>query len=183
MSRLGKKPIEIPAGVTVQITGAAVKVTGPKGVLNMDVRPEIEAKVEGTSVITLPKGDTRRSFMFWGLTRALIASMVEGVSKGYEKKLELVGVGFRAKLNSPTFITLSLGFSHPVEIKAPEGITFDVVDNTNIFIRGYDKYVVGQVAANIRKLKKPEPYKGKGIKYAGEVVRRKAGKAGKAEKK
>lgn len=179
MSRLGRMTIEIPSGVTVTINGLEVVVKGPKGSLNYKMRPEVEAKIEGTTLTVSPKFDAPRVSQYWGLTRSLLASMVEGVSKGFEKKLELVGVGYRAKQNGKN-ITLTLGFSHPVEITAPEGIQLEAVDNTNIFIRGYDKREVGQIAATIRKLRKPEPYKGKGIKYAGEIIRRKAGKAAKA---
>lgn len=182
MSRLGKMPVLIPAGVTFTYKDNVAAVKGVKGELTYHVRPEIEVKVEGDHIITSIKTESKESSAYWGLTRALIASMIEGVSKGYEKKLELVGVGYRAKLVNPTHLSMTLGFSHPVEITAPAGIQFDVADNVNVFIRGFNKELVGQVAANIRKLKKPEPYKGKGIKYAGEVVRRKAGKAGKTAK-
>ena len=179
MSRLGRMSIEIPAGVTVTISNSDINVKGPKGTLDYKMRPEVEAKIEGNELKVSPKFDAARVNQYWGLTRSLIASMVEGVSKGFEKKLELVGVGYRAKQNGKN-ISLTLGFSHPVEITAPEGIQLEAVDNTNIFIRGYDKRLVGQVAATIRKLRKPEPYKGKGIKYSDEIIRRKAGKAAKA---
>lgn len=179
MSRIGRKPIEIPEGVTVTVDGSKVVVKGPKGELHKDIRPEVEIKVEGSEITFTEKIKTKKSNAFWGLTRALVANMIEGVTEGYEKKLEMVGVGYRAKKDSDTKITISIGFSHPVEFEAPEGIELDVVDQTQIIVNGIDKQLVGQVAAKIRKIRKPEPYKGKGIKYEGEIVRRKPGKAGK----
>jgi large subunit ribosomal protein L6 len=178
MSRIGKNPILIPAGVTVTVQGSEVTVKGLKGELKTITRPEIQAKVEENKIVLSPKIETKDTNAYWGLTRALIANMVKGVTEGFEKKLELVGVGYRAK-SSANGITLSLGFSHPIEFPAPQGITIEVADNTNITIKGFDKQVVGQTAAKIRSFKKPEPYKGKGVRYAGEVVRRKAGKSGK----
>jgi large subunit ribosomal protein L6 len=179
MSRLGKKAVELPQGVTVTIEHNLAKVKGPKGELSYLIRPEITVKQENNFLVTTPKVDIKENYAYWGLTRALLASMVKGVSEGYEKSLELVGVGFRAKQVSPTNIVLTLGFSHPVDIKAPEGISFVVGENNIVSVKGINKELVGQVAANIRKIKKPEPYKGKGIRYVGEIVRRKAGKAGK----
>jgi large subunit ribosomal protein L6 len=178
MSRLGKLPVEITSGVTVEINGSTVTVKGPKGALSMPIRPEIEVKIEGNNVVTSLKVNSKKAPAFWGMTRAQIANMVEGVTKGYEKKLEMVGVGYRAKQNGSN-ISISAGYSHPIEVAAPEGIQLEVVDNQNIFIRGINKQLVGLIAANIRKIRKPEPYKGKGIKYSGEVIRRKVGKAGK----
>lgn len=179
MSRIGRKPIEIPAGVTVTIDGRKVVVKGPKGQLEKEIRPEIEAKVEDNQIVFEEKIKTKDSNAFWGMTRALIANMVLGVTEGFEKKLEMVGVGYRAKKDTDRKITISIGFSHPVEYESPEGVTMDVEDQTQISVKGIDNQMVGQVAAEIRKIRKPEPYKGKGIKYAGEVIRRKAGKAGK----
>ncbi len=180
MSRIGKLPLQLPAGVTVEINGSAVKVQGPKGSLSIDIRPEISVKNENGVVTCFVSKETKFSGAYWGLTRALIANMVNGVTKGFEKKLELVGVGYRAKQNGNDGVILTVGFSHPVEFKAPQGVEIKVEDNTHITISGIDRQLVGLTAANIRKIRKPEPYKGKGIKYAGEVIRRKAGKAGKA---
>jgi large subunit ribosomal protein L6 len=179
MSRIGRKPIEITQGVTVEVNGNEVIVKGPNGTLTCSFEKEIAVKVNDGFVNVEVAHESKRSMALWGLTRALIANMVEGVTKGFEKKLELVGVGYRAKSVSPSEVSLTVGFSHPVEFKAMEGITITVVDNTHITINGADKQLVGLVAAKIRKIKKPEPYKGKGIRYEGERVRRKAGKAGK----
>ena len=180
MSRIGKKLIEIPSGVTVQINGSAIVVKGPKGELSMNGPAEIIVTIDGNMVKIEAKDELKRLFPLWGLTRALIANMIEGVTKGYEKKLEMVGVGYRAKQSGSDGVSISAGFSHPVEYKAPKGIEIQVPDQNTIIIKGADRQAVGQVAANIRKIRKPEPYKGKGIKYADEVIRRKAGKAGKA---
>lgn len=175
MSRIGRKPIELPTGVSVEIAGRTITVTGPKGSLNEVLLPEINLS-QAENLITLAKGSenpvTQRSY---GLMRTLIANMVEGVSKGFERKLEINGVGFRASVSGNT-VNLSLGFSHPIEFKLPAGVDAKVEKNI-ITISGHDKQMVGQVAANLRALKKPEPYKGKGIKYVEERIRRKAGKA------
>jgi len=179
MSRIGKKIIEIPTGVTVKTEGHTVTVKGTKGELNFDIRPEIDVVIEGNILKVVIKRETKNSNAFWGLSRALIANAIQGVSEGFEKKLELVGVGYRVKPTDKG-ISLSLGFSHTVEFPAPASIKFTVPDQQNITITGPDKQLVGLTAAQIRKLRKPEPYKGKGIKYFGEVVRRKAGKSGKA---
>lgn len=179
MSRIGKKPIEITQGVTVTVAGSLVTVTGPKGTLTFTVCPEIKVSTKDGTVLTEVIAETKKTSALQGMTNSIIKGMIQGVVSGYEKKLELVGVGFRAKSSGTNSITLTLGFSHPVEFVAPAGITLEVVDNTSIFIRGFDKQLVGQVAANIRKLRKPEPYKGKGIKYSTEIVRRKQGKSGK----
>lgn len=178
MSRIGKMPIEIPAGITVTIDGSKVVVKGPKAELTEVIRPEIKAKVEENHVVFTVGKNVKNASAYWGLARALVANMVKGVNDGFEKKLELVGVGYRAK-PSGNGVTLTVGFSHPVEFPAPEGIKIEVVDQQNIVIKGADKQLVGLTAAKIRKIRKPEPYKGKGIKYAGEVIRRKAGKSGK----
>jgi large subunit ribosomal protein L6 len=179
MSRIGRKLIEIPQEVTVEVNGRDIAVTGPKGTLSCKMEREIGVKIEEGKVKVEVLAETKRSTALWGLTRALIANMVKGVVEGFEKKLELVGVGYRAKQISPTEIVLTVGFSHPVEFKSPKEIQLTVIDTTHITVTGADKQVVGMVAANIRKVRKPEPYKGKGIRYEGEYVRRKAGKAGK----
>lgn len=178
MSRIGKKPIEIPEGVEINIEGSNVVVKGPKGQLGVSIRPEIEVvKKEGLLEFNV-KDQIKEAGAYWGLTRALVQNMVEGVTEGFEKKLELVGVGYRAT-QTPEGVSLTLGFSHPVVFNKPEGIEIEVVDNKNITIKGIDKQLVGQTAAKIRALRKPEPYKGKGIRYQDEVIRLKPGKAGK----
>lgn len=178
MSRIGKLPIAVPSGVTVTIDGSTVTVKGPKGELSRSFQPVISIKQEGDQIVCAPLDETREANAFHGLTRTLIANMVEGVSKGFSKKLQLVGVGYRAALKGKN-LEMQLGYSHPVLVEAPEGITFEVPSQTEIVVTGPSKEQVGQVAANIRKWRKPEPYKGKGIRYEGEHVRRKAGKAGK----
>ncbi|MCL2785178.1 MAG: 50S ribosomal protein L6 [Propionibacteriaceae bacterium] len=179
MSRIGKMPITIPAGVDITIDGPLVTVKGPKGTLSHTVVSPImvEAK-DGIIEVTRPN-DERVSRSLHGLTRTLVNNMVVGVTAGYEKKLEIVGVGYRVTMKSPTQLEFALGFSHPVVINAPEGITFNVETPTRFSVMGINKQAVGEVAANIRKLRKPEPYKGKGVRYAGEQIRRKVGKAGK----
>ncbi len=182
MSRIGLKPFTINSGVTITVNDGIVTVKGPKGLLTEPMRPEIKLNIKDNEVsfeIAEEFKDTKNSSAYLGLMRSLVNNMVKGVTDGFEKKLELVGVGYRAKSLGPISLSLTLGFSHPVEFKLPEGITAEVVDTMNIIIKGSDKYMVGQVAANIRKIRKPEPYKGKGIKYAGEVIRRKQGKSGK----
>jgi large subunit ribosomal protein L6 len=180
MSRIGKLPITVPSGVDVTIDGQTVTVKGPKGQLSHVVAEPIKvAKDEdGTIAITRPD-DQRKSKELHGLSRTLVANMVTGVTQGYEKKLEIVGVGYRVQAKGPTTLEFALGFSHPVTVEAPEGVTFAVEAPTRFSVQGIDKQAVGEVAANIRKLRKPEPYKGKGVRYAGEQVRRKVGKAGK----
>lgn len=179
MSRIGRSQIQIPESVTVAIENDVVTVKGEKGELSYETRPEINVDVRENIIEASIKIETRQSNAYWGLTRALIANMVEGVSKGFEKKLELVGVGYRVKPIDKQKISLAVGYSRPVEFKAPDGITLDVVDNKNITISGINKQLVGLTAAQIRKVRKPEPYKGKGIKYENEIIRRKPGKAGK----
>ncbi len=177
MSRIGKQPITIPASVKVEIDGVNVSVTGPKGTLTREVVQDVRLHLEdGKLVVTRPSDEPRDRAMH-GLTRALLANMVTGVDTGFRKTLELVGVGYRAQMAGSN-LTLALGFSHPVEVTPPEGITFSV-EGPRVHIDGINNEVVGQVAANIRKLRPPEPYLGKGIRYQGEVVRRKAGKSGK----
>jgi large subunit ribosomal protein L6 len=179
MSRIGNAPVQIPNGVTVTVTGAEVAVNGPKGNLSLKTLPQVVVKQEEGAVTVSRKSEDKFSKSLHGLTRSLINNMVTGVSQGYTRDLEMVGVGYRAQGGGDT-LTLSVGFSHPVTVKAPEGVNFSVADNTKISVSGIDKILVGQVAANIRAIKPPEVYKGKGIRYTGEYVRRKAGKAGKA---
>lgn len=178
MSRIGKMPIDVPSGVDVKVEGSRVVVKGSKGELVREFTDRVEFGIED-GVITLSRdSDSPQSRALHGLSRALLANMVEGVSNGFSKELEIQGVGYRASLKGKD-IELLVGFSHPVNVVAPDGITFDVPEPTKIIISGIDKEMVGQVAANIRKVRPPEPYKGKGIRYTGEYVRRKAGKAGK----
>ncbi|MBM7829616.1 large subunit ribosomal protein L6 [Agromyces cerinus] len=178
MSRIGRLPIDIPAGVEVKIDGQAVSVKGPKGELALTVAAPIEVKLEENQVLVTRPDDERTSRSLHGLTRTLIANQIIGVTQGYSKGLEIVGTGYRVAQKGSS-LELALGFSHPVVVDAPTGITLTVEGNNKITVAGIDKQAVGEVAANIRKIKKPEPYKGKGIRYAGEVVRRKAGKSGK----
>jgi len=178
MSRIGKEPIAIPDGVKIDVQDARVTVTGPKGALHQDIVDAMRVTLEdGTAKVERPS-DERSHRALHGLTRTLIANMVEGVTKGFEKALEIHGVGYRAALQGRD-LELQLGFSHPVKVAAPEGIEFEVPTPNRIVVRGIDKQLVGAVAADIRKLRKPEPYKGKGVRYEGEHVRKKAGKAAK----
>lgn len=179
MSRIGKNPIEIPQEVSVEISGNKIIVKGPKGTLSFDFAPNIKVKKDEKFIYVEAVGKKKESSALWGTTRATIANMIKGVTENFEKELELVGVGYRVKSISPGEISITVGFSHPVELKAPEGIEFKVEDNTHIVVCGPDKQLVGLVASQIRKIRKPEPYKGKGIRYKDEVVRRKPGKAGK----
>jgi large subunit ribosomal protein L6 len=179
MSRIGKEPISIPSDVQVSIEGRSVGVTGPKGSLDLDLPGEIDARQEDGAVLVERPNDDRKNKALHGLTRSLINNMVIGVSEGFKKELEIVGVGYRAAEKGSDALELQLGFSHPVQVKAPDGITFEVPEPTRIIVSGINKEVVGQVAADIRSYRKPEPYKGKGIRYAGEHVARKAGKAAK----
>lgn len=174
MSRIGKKPIEIPAGIEVRIEDKEISIKGPKGELTIKVALEVLVKKEEDKIIVSIERDTKRAKSLWGLTRTLIYNMIEGVSNGHEKKLEIQGVGYKANLEGDDLV-LIVGFSHPVKIKKPENITFNVEKNI-ITVTGPNKELVGQVAAEIRKVKKPEPYKGKGIRYVGEFVRIKIGK-------
>ncbi|HQA30789.1 50S ribosomal protein L6 [Propioniciclava tarda] len=180
MSRIGRLPIPVPSGVEVTIEGQDLSVKGPKGTLAMTVREPISvARNEAGELEVSRPDDERESRSLHGLTRTLVSNMVTGVTQGFEKKLEIVGVGYRVTAKSPTQLEFALGFSHPVVVNAPEGVTFSVEKNTAFTVYGIDKQAVGEVAANIRKIRKPEPYKGKGVRYAGERVRRKVGKAGK----
>jgi large subunit ribosomal protein L6 len=177
MSRIGKKPIPVPAGITADIQGQLVKVKGPKGELSRTVHPDMKLSMEGGQItVTRPSDETRHKALH-GLTRTLIANMVEGVEKGYQKVLEIQGVGYKAEAVKGG-LNVVVGFSHPVSVKAPDGITFAVENNTVVRVSGPNKELVGQVAAELRLIRPPEPYKGKGIRYQGERVRRKAGKTG-----
>jgi large subunit ribosomal protein L6 len=178
MSRIGKRPISIPGKVTVTIEGQFVKVKGPKGELSRTLPNEVEVIHEGETLQVNRRDESRPARQRHGLCRTLVANMVEGVSQGFQKKLEIQGVGYRAQVQGKN-LTLSMGYSHPVQIEPPEGIQFAVENNVNVTVTGIDKEIVGNTAAQIRAVRPPEPYKGKGIRYAGEMVRRKAGKSGK----
>jgi large subunit ribosomal protein L6 len=177
MSRVGLSPINLPSGVDVSISGRHVTVKGPKGELARELPEPITASLDDGVVTVSRPDDQRSSKALHGLSRALVNNMVVGVSEGFRKELEIVGVGYRAAAQGDRKLELQLGFSHPVHVEAPEGITFEVPTQTQVIVAGIDKQVVGQVAANIRSLRKPEPYKGKGVRYKDEHVRRKAGKA------
>ena len=177
MSRIGKKPVPVPKGVTVTLSGNSVSVKGPKGELARTFHPEMSLVMEGDNVTVSRPSDETRHKALHGLSRTLLANMVEGVTKGFTKNLELVGVGYKAEVR-PYGLQLALGYSHPIEYRAPQGIKLTAPAPTQIVVEGANKEVVGQVAAEIRSLRPPEPYKGKGVKYAGEQIRRKAGKAG-----
>jgi len=175
MSRIGKKAVAIPNGVTVTLEGQTVSVKGPKGQLTWTVADEIEVRQEGQELLLAKRADNTRAQAMWGLSRTLVANMVTGVTTGFERKLELVGVGYRAAMKGQA-LSMQLGFSHDVDVPAPQGITFAVPKQTEITISGIDKQLVGETAARIRRIRPPEPYKGKGVRYAGEQVRRKEGK-------
>ncbi len=179
MSRIGRSPIPVPSGVKVDLADSSVTVTGPQGTLARDLPAGISISQEGEVLVVERPDDEREHRALHGLTRSLVANMVTGVTQGFSKELEIVGVGYRANAKGPGALELALGFSHPVNVNAPEGITFEVPTPTRIIVKGIDKEKVGQVAADIRKIRKPEPYKGKGVRYAGERVLRKAGKAAK----
>ena len=177
MSRIGKKPIPVPKNVTVTIEGQRVKVKGPKGELERELHREMALSMENGEVLVGRPSDEAAHKSLHGLTRTLIANMIEGVTKGFQKQLDIVGVGYKAEVR-PYGLQMALGYSHPIEVRAPKGIKLTAPSPTSVIIDGADKEVVGQIAAEIRSLRPPEPYKGKGIKYAGEQIRRKAGKAG-----
>jgi large subunit ribosomal protein L6 len=178
MSRIGRLPIPVPAGVDVAVEGARISVKGPKGSLNRDIAPQLRiVREDGVLRVERPN-DAKESRELHGLTRTLIANMVTGVTTGYRKGLEITGVGYRAQLVGRK-LQLSLGYSHPIEVDPPEGVAFEVETPTRLAVTGIDKELVGHVAAKVRAMRKPEPYKGKGVRYSGEVIRRKAGKAGK----
>ena len=179
MSRIGRSPIPVPSGVSVALADDSVTVTGPQGSLERRLPTGITISQEGETLLVARPDDERHHRALHGLTRSLVANMVAGVTDGFTKELEIVGVGYRATAKGPAALELALGFSHPVVVDAPEGITFEVPSPTRIVVKGIDKEKVGQVAADIRKIRKPEPYKGKGVRYAGERVLRKAGKAAK----
>ena len=179
MSRIGNAPITVPGGVDVTIDGAEVTVKGPKGTLSRSVPGAISVRQDASVLLVERPDDERQNRSLHGLTRTLVNNMVVGVTDGFSKELEIIGVGYRAEALSPTQLRLALGFSHPVVFDAPAGITFEVPTQTRVIVKGIDKELVGQVAANIRALRSPEPYKGKGVRYANEHVKRKAGKAGK----
>src|SRR5579862_6824373 len=179
MSRVGRAPIPVPSSVDVAIDGRDVTVKGPKGQLERTIPGEITIRREGDELVVERPNDERENRALHGLTRSLVNNMVVGVTAGFTKDLEIVGVGYRATAKGPSQLELALGFSHPVIVDAPAGVTFEVPQPTRISVQGIDKELVGQVAANIRKIRKPEPYKGKGVRYAGERVIRKAGKAAK----
>ena len=175
MSRTGKKPVTVPSGVTAAIEGGQLSVKGPKGTLSLPLADEVTYSIEDGSIAVKPANDTKRARAFWGMQRTLIANLITGVTEGYTKKLLITGVGYRANAQGKT-LKLQLGYSHDVDFAVPEGIEIKTPDNTTVEISGIDKQKVGQVAAEIRRWRKPEPYKGKGIKYAGEFIFRKEGK-------
>ena len=179
MSRIGKAPIPVPSGVDVTLSGRNVTVKGPKGTLQREIPGAITIRQEGDELLVERPDDERQNRAMHGLVRSLVNNMVVGVTDGFTKQLEIIGVGYRATAKGADALDLALGFSHPVEVKAPQGVTFEVPSPNRIDVKGTDKELVGQVAANIRKLRKPEPYKGKGVRYLGEHVVRKAGKSGK----
>ncbi|HQU00241.1 MAG TPA: 50S ribosomal protein L6 [Acidimicrobiales bacterium] len=179
MSRIGRNPITVPSNVTVSVDGLAVTVKGPNGTMTRTVPEGITLNQEGDTLVVERANDETSQRSLHGLTRTLVSNMVVGVTDGWRKELEIIGVGYRAAAGAPGILDLALGFSHPVKFTAPEGVTFEVPTPTRVIIKGADKEVVGQVAANIRKIRKPEPYKGKGVRYLGERVARKAGKAAK----
>ena len=179
MSRIGKTPISVPSGVDVAVDSGTVTVKGPGGTLSRPIPGAITVRQDGDTLLVERPDDERENRALHGLTRTLVANMVQGVTGGFTKELEIVGVGYRAEAQGPATLRLALGYSHPVIVQAPDGISFEVPVPTRILVKGIDKERVGQTAADIRALRKPEPYKGKGVKYAGERIIRKAGKAGK----
>jgi large subunit ribosomal protein L6 len=179
MSRIGNWPVPVPSGVEVTVSGGTITVKGPKGTLSRTIPGDIEVTQDDGELTFTRPDDDRENRALHGLVRSLVNNMVVGVTDGFKKELEIVGVGYRAEAQGPDGLRLNLGFSHPVNVKAPDGITFEVPQPTQVIVNGIDKEVVGQVAADIRSIRKPEPYKGKGVRYAGERILRKAGKAGK----
>jgi large subunit ribosomal protein L6 len=179
MSRIGNTPITVPSGVDVTLSGRSISVKGPKGSLERELPGSITIDKDGETLTVSRPDDESKTKALHGLTRSLVNNMVIGVTEGFKKELEIHGVGYRAEAKGPNALRLNLGFSHPVDVSAPEGISFEVPQQTQVIVIGIDKEIVGQVAANIRSIRKPEPYKGKGVRYLGERVLRKAGKAGK----
>jgi large subunit ribosomal protein L6 len=179
VSRIGKAPIPVPSGVDVTISGSTITVKGPKGTLARDIPGKITIRQEGAELLVERPDDERQNRAQHGLVRSLVNNMVVGVTQGFTKELEIIGVGYRATAQGPASLEMALGFSHPVRVQAPEGITFEVPNPNRVVVAGIDKEKVGQVAADIRAWRKPEPYKGKGVRYLGEYVQRKAGKTGK----
>jgi len=179
MSRIGKAPIPVPGDVKIDIDGQSVTVTGPKGTLSRTLPGRISVRAEDATLVVERPDDERESRSLHGLSRTLVNNMVVGVTTGFTRELEIIGVGYRAEAVTPTTLRLALGFSHPVVLEAPAGVTFEVPVQTRVIVKGIDKELVGQVAANVRSIRKPEPYKGKGVRYLGEKVLRKAGKTGK----
>ena len=175
MSRIGKKPVELPSGVTASVSGQTIEVKGPKGTRSFTATDDVTITVDGQSVTVDPRGKSKRARQQWGMSRTQVANLVEGVTNGFKKELELSGVGYRAQMQG-NVLKLSLGYSHDVNFEVPEGVTVTAPKPTDVIIEGIDQQLVGQVAANIREWRKPEPYKGKGIKYKGEYVFRKEGK-------
>jgi len=182
MSRIGRRPITIPAKVEVAIDGTKVVVKGPKGELSRQLPPNVIISQEGPTLLVTRRDETRTSRQLHGLSRTLLANMVEGVSQGFQRRLEIQGVGYRAQVQGRNLV-MNMGYSHQVHIEPPEGIQFTVENNLNVIVTGFDKELVGNTAAKVRSVRPPEPYKGKGVRYSGEVVRRKAGKTGKGGKK
>jgi large subunit ribosomal protein L6 len=179
MSRIGNTPITVPSGVDVTLSGRSISVKGPMGSLERELPGSITVDQKGETLMVIRPDDENKTKALHGLTRSLVNNMVIGVTEGFKKELEIHGVGYRAEAKGPNALRLNLGFSHPVDVSAPEGIAFEVPQQTQVVVTGIDKEVVGQVAADIRSIRKPEPYKGKGVRYVGERVQRKAGKAGK----
>ena len=177
MSRIGKRPVSVPKGVTITQNGSTITVKGPKGELKRTLPAEMQVAVTAEEITVTRPSDEQRHKALHGLTRTLIANMVEGVTKGFTKQLDIVGVGYKAEVR-PYGLQMALGYSHPIEVRAPQGIKLTAPNPTTVIVDGADKEIVGQIAAEIRSLRPPEPYKGKGVKYQGEVIRRKAGKAG-----
>lgn len=175
MSRIGKRPVELPKGVTAEVKGQTVQVKGPKGTRSFTATDDVEITLDGNTILVKPRGDNKRARQQWGMSRTMVANLVTGVTDGFKRELELVGVGYRAMMQGKA-LQLSLGYSHPVIYEAPEGVTLSVNKNTEVAVEGIDQQVVGEVAAEIRNWRRPEPYKGKGIRYKGEYIFRKEGK-------
>jgi large subunit ribosomal protein L6 len=176
MSRIGKKPVELPSGVTASVSGQTVQVKGPKGTRSFTATDDVTITIDGSEIKVTPRGSSKRARQQWGMSRSMVANLVTGVTTGFRKDLEISGVGYRATMNGPTTLKLALGYSHDVNFAVPAGVTVTAPKQTEITVEGIDPQLVGQVAANIREWRGPEPYKGKGIKYKGEFIFRKEGK-------